>query len=224
MGKLSLEDFSNCPGWGAMPFASGKRCSHTRPATDSKIQSRILGRRPRPGKDTARPSDPLRHTQTETRQTLPRLHLDARGETQILKQGTHGRYRRIIWRQPDTQRRRYTQTLRHTQSRRGNISKPWDTPRDNQKKTLNRQLYLGPRKEHPARPYQTCGHTQGRYRQTHLERTTQMDTSDTPRKTARWTLHGALIGLGQQALLWWQGTRLGFRLSPRPSPARVGTL
>lgn len=41
MKNLSLEDSSDCPGWGIMLFSGGKRLSHTQPATDSNTQPPI---------------------------------------------------------------------------------------------------------------------------------------------------------------------------------------
>lgn len=46
VGKLSLEDQSNCPGRGTTLSAGGKRLSHSQPATDSKTEPHVLGRTP----------------------------------------------------------------------------------------------------------------------------------------------------------------------------------
>lgn len=58
---MSLEDSSNSPGQGTMPFASGQRLSHTRPAT--RLKDSII--------HTGKDAETLRKTQPD-----PQIHSD----------------------------------------------------------------------------------------------------------------------------------------------------
>lgn len=75
MKNLSLEDSSDCPGWGIMLFSGGKRLSHTQPATDSNTQPSIppsllphILRMPRPWR---RHSQTIRDHWTYSGETWP---------------------------------------------------------------------------------------------------------------------------------------------------------
>lgn len=98
VGKLSLEDSSNCPRGGTMLAEEGKRLFHCPPAADAEIQlhtaRRMLGKtQPDPQilQDTLRrghsgPSHAPRHM--ERPQPAPDTHPDTHGDTDT--QDTHG--------------------------------------------------------------------------------------------------------------------------------------
>lgn len=62
-------------------------------------------------------------------------------------------------RQPDTRRKRNTQTLRYTQTHGGDIARPLGTLRDTPKENIRPSDKPRPHGENTTKPYQTPEHT-----------------------------------------------------------------